>query len=96
MGLEREKWPVLVRVGLAGLSGRRSALGFAFVTAAVAAGVLAFCWDDSDLYPIVGLLAAASVWFFGCVWWVDRYGIWHNPRSPRARPLPHRVSTSAG
>jgi len=76
MGVDRGKWPVLVRLSLLGLPSRASAMAFVWLSlaaaaAGIASGVLV---DPRGLYGCAFVLAALA--YYGAIRWVDQHDRW--------------------
>src|SRR5437764_534372 len=81
MAQDRSHWSVWVKVGLWGLSHRFAALGFVWLSVAVAAAcaVAMFYWWPAIFG--VGMVPAA-LWYYLAMRWVDDHGGWYPARAP--------------
>lgn len=73
--MDRGRWPVLVRMGLWGISSRGAAWVFFWLSLAIAVGCEAYGFVERRAF-LGGLLAFAALWYYLAIRWVDRHGSW--------------------
>lgn len=75
MGTDRSMWPVMVRLGLWGLSNRASAWAFFWLSIALAVASVAYGFKDPRFFA-GSLLVFAALWYYLSIRWVDQHGSW--------------------
>jgi hypothetical protein len=75
MGVDRDDWPVLVRMGLWGLPSRALAWAFFWLSLAITAACIAYGFINPVGF-VGGLLVFAAFWYYLSIRWVDRHGRW--------------------
>lgn len=75
MDVDRSTWPLMVRLGLWGLSSRGAAWAFFWLSLAIALGCVAFGFVHWRFF-IGGGMVFAALWYYLSIRWVDRYGTW--------------------
>jgi hypothetical protein len=75
MGVDRSDWPIMVRLGLWGVSSRRAAWAFCWLSLVIAAGCAAYGFINPFGY-IGGLMVFAALWYYLSIRWVDRHSRW--------------------
>ena len=75
MGVDRNNWPIMVRLGLWSLPNRASAWAFFWLSLIIAAGCIAYGFVN-PLGFIGGLLVFAALWYYLSIRWVDRHSSW--------------------
>jgi hypothetical protein len=75
MGVDREAWPVMVRLALLGLPNRASAWAFFWLSVASAIGCIAYGFVQ-PLFFIGSLLIFSALWYYLAIRWVDQNGSW--------------------
>jgi hypothetical protein len=76
MAVDRNTWPVLVRIGLWGRSTR--ALAWISLVLCVVVAICCFAFDEFMHYQFLGgvVLVIAAVWYFLSIRWVDKNSSW--------------------
>jgi hypothetical protein len=75
MAVDRSKWPMMVQIGLWGLSNRASAWVFVWLSLAIAAGCVAYGFIN-HLWFIGSMMVIAALWYFLSIRWVDHNSSW--------------------
>ncbi len=76
-GVEKKARPFWVRVGLWGLSTRKSAWVFVWLSLGIAIVSVAYAAVSADRRFLVGAsLVVAALWYYASIRWVDRHGSW--------------------
>lgn len=75
MGVDRDSWPVMVRLGLWGLPTRASAWVFFWLALVMAAGCVAYGFVN-PLGFLGALFVLAALWYYRSIRWVDQHSTW--------------------
>ena len=75
MGIDRGRWPVMVRLGLWGIPGRGVAWSFVVLCLTIAAAGIAYGFVN-PLGFVGGLMLFAALWYYLSIRWVDRHSSW--------------------
>ena len=73
--VDRSAWPLWVRLGLWGLSGRAAAWASFWLSVTIAVGCTAYGFVDRRFFG-GGVLVLAALWYHQSIRWVDRHGRW--------------------
>ncbi|MBY0524297.1 MAG: hypothetical protein K2R98_12905 [Gemmataceae bacterium] len=75
MGVDRNDWPFMVRLGLWGLPSRGSAWAFFWLSVAIAVGCVTYGFAR-PVFFFGGFLIFSALWYYVAIRWVDRHGRW--------------------
>lgn len=73
--VDRSKWPMMVRLGLWGLSTRGAAWACFWLALAIAAGCVAYGFVEPRAFG-GGLMVLAALWYYLAIRWVDQHSRW--------------------
>ncbi len=75
MGVDRSKWPVMVRIGLWGLPNRGAAWLFFGLSIALTVAGLLYGFVDQRFF-IGAIFILAALWYYLSIRWVDKHSNW--------------------
>jgi hypothetical protein len=75
MGVDRQTWPLWVKIGLWGLPTRGSAWLFVWLSVALAIGCVAYGFIRWPFF-VGGIMIFAAAWYYLAIRWVDTHGGW--------------------
>lgn len=75
MKVDRSKWPLMVRLGLWGISSRGAAWSFVWVCIALAVACIGYGLVDARFFYGV-LFFLSAYWYVYSLRWVDRNSRW--------------------
>jgi hypothetical protein len=75
MSVDRNKWPVMVRLGLGGLPSRGAAWACFWLALVIAAGCVAYGFVQPWAF-VSSLMVFAALWYYLSIRWVDAHSTW--------------------
>ena len=75
MGVDRSRWPLMVRLGLWGIPSRGTAWADFGLSLVLAIGCVVYGLIDRRFF-FGGLFVFAALWYYLSIRWVDQHGSW--------------------